>query len=217
MKTKNELKSHRFLHPVIYLSGIAFNFLLLIASSLAISSYLNSNDQSKFKDILLSGLNSEEASQIAYAVKGLQLLGVDVPNKESLCQKLKSKLETQSTEAIFHVAKGSSALGCSIQLPGALKEKLESLLTASSGVSELYFATGALSTFGNNLDTPKIVKALNAALKKDDSIANLGNAFHIASTLDGDVSSIFGRVEDAVVQADQVISLILLSNLSLYS
>lgn len=150
-------------------------------------------------------------------MKGLQLLGVDVPNKESLCQKLKSKLETQSTEAIFHVAKGSSALGCSIQLPGALKEKLESLLTASSGVSELYFATGALSTFGNNLDTPKIVKALNAALKKDDSIANLGNAFQIASTLVGDVSSIFGRVEDAVVQADQVIRLSFYSNLSLYS
>jgi oligosaccharyltransferase complex subunit delta (ribophorin II) len=48
------------------------------------------------------------------------------------------------------------------------------------------------------------LKALNAALKKDDSISNLGYAFQIASILDGDVSSIFGRIEDAVVQADQV-------------
>lgn len=184
--------------------GIAFTVLLLCASSLGITSYLNSNDQARLKDILISGLNSEDAPPLGYAVRGLALLGSDIPNKDSICQKLKSKLETQSTEAAFHVGKASSILGCSVQLPAALKDKLESSLTASSGVSEIFHATGALSSFGNQLDAPKIVKALNAALKKDDSISNLGHAFQVASLLEGDVSSIFGRIEDAVVQADQV-------------
>ena len=33
---------------------------------------------------------------------------------------------------------------------------------------------------------------------------SLGYAFHIASTLSGDMSSIYERIEDAVVQADEI-------------
>ena len=69
----------------------------------------------------------------------------------------------------------------------------------------MFFATGALSSLGYGLNAPKILKALRGALKKDDSIISLGQTFHIAALLEGDVSSIFDRVEDAVVQADQVI------------
>lgn len=178
--------------------------LLFCASSLAISSYLNSNDQSRFKDILLSGLVSDEVGPLAYAVRGLVLLGSDIPNKDSICQKLKAKLESQNTEAIFHIGKASKLLGCSIQLPSAQKEKLEGSIVSSSTVTELFYATSGLSSFGIQLDAQKVLKALNAALKKDDSISNLGHAFQIASGLDGDVSTIFGRIEDAIVQADQV-------------
>ena len=178
--------------------------MLLCASALAITSYLNVNDQSRLKDVLISGLNSEDAGTLSFAIRGIALLGSDIPNKDSLCKKLKVKSETQNSEALFHVGKASAILGCSIHLTSAQKEKLEAAISASSGVSELFFATGALSAFGNQLDAPKVLKALNSALKKDDSISNLGHAFQTASTLDGDVSSIFGRVEDAVVQADQV-------------
>jgi oligosaccharyltransferase complex subunit delta (ribophorin II) len=183
---------------------IAFNILLLCASSLGITSFLNTNDQSRLKDILLSGLNSEDAAPLDYAIRGLALLDSDIPNKDGLCRKLSAKLESQNTETLFHIGKVSSVLSCSAQLSTTQKEKLEAAITASSGVSELFFATGALSSFGVSLDAPKVLKALNAALKKDDSISNLGQAFQIASILDGDVSSIFGRIEDAVVQADQV-------------
>lgn len=193
----------------IFCLGIAFNILLLCASALAITSYLNVNDQSRLKDVLLAGLNSEDAGPLAFAIRGLALLGSDIPNKDNLCKKLTAKSETQNSEALFHIGKASSILGCSVQLTSAQKEKLEGALTASSGVSELFFATGALSAFGNLLDAPKVVKALNAALKKDDSISNLGHAFQIASILEGDVSSIFGRIEDAVVQADQVLFFVL--------
>lgn len=46
---------------------------------------------------------------------------------------------------------------------------------------------------------------MQAALKKDDSVANLGLAFNIAASVGGsEASAVFDRVEDAVVQADEI-------------
>ena len=174
---------------------------LLLASTWAISSYLNENDQSRLKDILLSGLSSDDVGIIDHSVRVLNLLGAQIPNKDQICKQLVT--ENQNVEAVFHAAKVSSVLGCSLQVSAGVREKLESALTASS-VSEIFFSTGALSALGTKVEAPKVVKALNAALKKDDSIASLGQAFQIAATLEGDVSSVFGRIEDAIVQADQV-------------
>ena len=60
-------------------------------------------------------------------------------------------------------------------------------------------------TLGLPLDSAGISKALTAALKKDDSLTALGQAFHAASHLDAkSASPFFDRVEDAIVQADEV-------------
>lgn len=185
----------------MYLSGIIFNLSLLLASTWAISSYLNENDQSRLKDILLSGLSSDDIGIIDHSVRGLHLMGAQIANKDQICNKLNT--ENENVEAVFHAAKAASVLGCPLQVSAGVRQKLESALTANS-VSELFFATGALSALGSKIEAPKVVKALNAALKKDDSIASLGQAFQIAATLEGDVSSVFGRIEDAIVQADQV-------------
>lgn len=187
-----------------FLLGLTYCFTLLIASSLAISNYLTASDQARLRDILTAGLSGDEVGPIDHAVRGLALLGSEVPNKNEICQKLTQKLENTNAEALFHIGKASSVLGCEARLPSQAREKLEAALGSTGSVSDLYFAAQALAAFGYSVDAPKAVKALNAALKKDDSIASLGQAFHIASLLDGDVSSIFGRIEDAVVQADQV-------------
>lgn len=63
----------------------------------------------------------------------------------------------------------------------------------------------AQRALGSKLDSATIYKALNAGIKKDDSITNLGYAFQIASVVDGaDAKGIFDRIEDAIVQADEV-------------
>ena len=54
------------------------------------------------------------------------------------------------------------------------------------------------------LDSAGTLAALAKAVKKDDSLLSLGLAFHTASLLDGDLSKFFDRIEDAVVQADEV-------------
>ena len=54
------------------------------------------------------------------------------------------------------------------------------------------------------LHSAATLAALAKAVKKDDSLLSLGLAFHTASLLDGDLSKFFDRIEDAVVQADEV-------------
>lgn len=185
------------------LLGSVFSFLLLVGATLAVSSYLNDNDQARFENILLSGLSSDDVGVLNHAINGLTLLGKSIPDKKNLCKKLQNKSE-RSSEAVFHISKATSALGCTFKPESGVRDKLESKLVASNGIAEIYYATGALSTLGYRLETSKILKAINGALKKDDSITSLGQAFHIAAILDGDVSSIFDRVEDAIVQGDQV-------------
>nr|CAG4643161.1 EOG090X04WQ [Ilyocryptus agilis] len=178
---------------------------LSISYTMGISSYLNENDLAHLKHVLAGGLSSDDIGTVDHAVRGLAVLGVDVDNKDQLCRKLNAKLDDQKVEMLFHAGKASRVLGCQLQLPTGIKEKLDSSINATPGsVSELFFATGALSSLGYGIDAPSVLKALNSALKKDDSIASLGQAFHIAASLDGDVSSIFSRIEDVIVQADQV-------------
>ena len=58
---------------------------------------------------------------------------------------------------------------------------------------------------GQALDKAAVAKVLAAALKKDDSVSNMGYAFSLAAQLNtADVKSVFEGVEDAIVQADEV-------------
>ena len=194
-----------FSYPVLSLSLIW----LFSTTTSAISSYLNSNDQERLNNILLSGLKSDDLGIIDHSLRGLALLSPEITDNDGICAKLNSKMASNS-ETLFHIGKAAAILKCQLQLPTDAREKLESAVSSSSSISELFFATGALSALGFGLDAPKVLKALNGALKKEDGIVSLGQAFHIASLLDGDVSSIFDRIEDAVVQADQVCLLQLL-------
>lgn len=172
---------------------------------MAISTYLTDNDQQRLKKVLINTLSSDDVGILSHSIRGLTLLGHDFKEKESICNKLQKKLDKATLEALFQIGKASAALSCPTKLPTQSKDKLEAALSSSS-VAELYYAAEALTSFGFGLESPKVLKALNAALVKDDKIASLGQAFHVASLLDGDVTSVFNRIEDAIVQADQVIS-----------
>ena len=67
----------------------------------------------------------------------------------------------------------------------------------------VFFPSGQASVKAK-LDSAATLAALAKAVKKDDSLLSLGLAFHTASLLDGDLSKFFDRIEDAVVQADEV-------------
>lgn len=69
----------------------------------------------------------------------------------------------------------------------------------------MYYSVLAQSSLGGKIDSATVLKNVQAILKKDDSIVNLGYAFHIAEAVGGsDIKAIFSRIEDAVVQADEI-------------
>ena len=72
-------------------------------------------------------------------------------------------------------------------------------------MTDLYNSVLAQKALSAKVDSVAALKNLQAALKKDDSLSNLGHAFRLASRLDSvDVKPVFDRVGDAVVQADEV-------------
>ncbi|KAL1115746.1 hypothetical protein AAG570_006036 [Ranatra chinensis] len=91
----------------------------------------------------------------------------------------------------------------------ALTDLVEKEGTAPSrSASEVYYAVSTLKNLNAGFPTPKqsekLVKLLQAALKKDDSISNLGYCLSIAAAMGPSGSFAFDRIEDAIVQADEV-------------
>ena len=89
-----------------------------------------------------------------------------------------------------------------------LFQTLKDALTGSdTSAADIFNAVSAQVALGAKPDGAAVSKALQAALKKDDSLANLGLAFRAAAAAASsasDATAVFERVEDAIVQADEV-------------
>lgn len=89
-----------------------------------------------------------------------------------------------------------------IYIPQALKAALES---EKSSTADIRYAAETISLLGQTIANPaKIGQLLQARLKEDDSLQSLGQAMHAASLLGNAGKFILDRVEDAIVQADEV-------------
>jgi hypothetical protein len=64
-------------------------------------------------------------------------------------------------------------------------EVIKSNLAEGSNPASIFFAAKALAATGGKLDAVGLKAALLAALKKDDSLLNMGLAFHVGAMLDG--------------------------------
>lgn len=83
-----------------------------------------------------------------------------------------------------------------------LKNVLES---DQSTTANIRFALEALHVIGESVPGPsKVAQLLQAQLKQDDSLQSLGHALHAASLLGSAGQFALQRVEDVIVQADEV-------------
>jgi len=55
---------------------------LCFSSSLSVDTYLTSRDKDQLKSVLLTGLESENLSDVFYAVSGLQQLDQQIPDAQ---------------------------------------------------------------------------------------------------------------------------------------
>lgn len=178
-------------------------FLPELCSALTLSTYFGAEDKLRLKGLFTSDKALSDLPSAHYAALGLNLLGEKPTNPQDYCNVLK-KVDQKDLESLFHAASGSKVLGnCQLALVEG-KSTLENALKEGSTVLQLYQATLALKALGSSLDSGKVSQLLLAALKKDDNMVNLGYAFHAASVLGGNLTPFMDRVEDAVVQADEV-------------
>jgi len=177
--------------------------LLLPLSSF--SSHLTSSDKSRLANLFSSNLQpSADLPGLHYSILGSLLLGSNVDNSAELCGALAKHNNEVNVEILYQAAKAAAALGCPLTLGAEASGAVASSLGDGASTASIFFASNALVSTGTGLDSAKVSKALTAALKKDDSLLSLGLAFHTAALLDGDLAKFFDRIEDAVVQADEV-------------
>jgi len=171
--------------------------------SLSPSSHLNSQDKARLTSVFTSSVSGDTAS-LHYSLLGLKLLGESSPTSALLCSSLSPLANDVNVETLFHASGAASALGCPLTLGPEAAASVAASLGEGATTASLFFAAKTQGSVGAKLDSAKVKKALTAALKKDDTLLSLGLAFHTASMLDGDLSKFFDRIEDAVVQADEV-------------
>merc|ERR1712110_90377 len=151
---------------------------LSMGQSLTPSSFLSANDKTRLKGLFETAL--QDPSTVSHAVLGLKILGETIPAATSAAKALDS---------------------CALK-PNA---QASQVLKLDSSVLELYQGVLSQLNLGQKVAGAAVVKSLTDALKKDDSIASLGMAFNLAGNLGKtEGSAIFDRIEDAVVQADEI-------------
>ena len=170
--------------------------------SLSPSSYLTNQDKTRLTSMFTSSL-AGDISSIHYSVLGLQALQSSVQNSKDICSKLSGSSNDNNVETLYHAAEAAKALGCPLSLGKDATAAVTAALEGSS-TGSIFFAAKTQAATGAKLSSEAIKKSLAAALKKDDNLLSLGLAFHTAAMLDGDVAQFFDRIEDAIVQADEV-------------
>ncbi|XP_058805642.1 dolichyl-diphosphooligosaccharide--protein glycosyltransferase subunit 2 [Phymastichus coffea] len=196
--------------------------LLLIAAAASISaadvpsstnSYLTVADKLRLKKVLEPGHKLLDLAQTHYAVLGYKLLNEPITKIGETCEFLiKSAGDSVlTTEQIYYLATTWKTLEkCqpkSIPLSSFTKTLTAVIDKESSTIPELYYAVTALVSFGQKVSdasATKLMKNLQASLKKDDNLLNLGYIFHIAADLGPAGSFALNQIDDAIVQADEV-------------
>jgi oligosaccharyltransferase complex subunit delta (ribophorin II) len=178
---------------------------LVVTPLLSISptSHLTTQDKARIGSVFTSSLSGDTAS-LHYSLLGLQLLGEKVEDASSICSSVSELANDGNVETLYHASGIGAALGCPLTLGTEAAQAVESSLGDGATTASLFFAAKTQASVGARLDSAAVKKGLTAALKKDDTLLSLGLAFHTASMLDGDLAKFFDRIEDAVVQADEV-------------
>jgi oligosaccharyltransferase complex subunit delta (ribophorin II) len=178
--------------------------LAITGQAISPSSHLTQADKNRLKAVFTQ--NCEPSSDITivyYSVLGLKLLGEAAPNKAELCAAAAKLSDDSSVENLAAAGGAAAALGCPIKFGAKANEVLKTSTGEGSTTASIYFASKALTSTGAKLDK-SVATALAAAIKKDDSLLSLGLAFQVAALLDGEQAAVYSRIEDAVVQADEV-------------
>jgi oligosaccharyltransferase complex subunit delta (ribophorin II) len=174
-----------------------------------LDSHLGVIDLNRLQKVFSDGVKSNDIQTIYYSAINLDKLTKD--EKDGICKRLvevyaESKLN--DFEKNYYFASGSKILGCTSTIPPNTLSSIKSSLNKDIGTAqEIYYNTQSYKAInepiGDDLKA-KVAKNLEKILKKDDSLNSLGHGFLVASELGTSAGFVFDRIEDAIVQADEI-------------
>jgi len=171
--------------------------------SISPTSYLTTSDRARLASLFSSSLGGDTTS-LHYSVLGLKALKETVPGSSGLCAGVAKAANEGSVESVYHAAEAGAALGCPLTLGKEAAAAVKAGLADGATTASIFYSAKTLAATGAKINSEAVKKSLAAALKKDDTLLSLGLAFHTAAMLEGDLGQFFERIEDAVVQADEV-------------
>ncbi|XP_006611989.1 dolichyl-diphosphooligosaccharide--protein glycosyltransferase subunit 2 [Apis dorsata] len=176
------------------------------------NSYLTTADRIHLKKILEPGLTSNDVTFMYYAIHGYTFLGEVLSNKQDICNFMIKVIKDENNitiEKAFYIASIWRTMGnCQANsLSNIIKVFTNTIEKETSSMMEIYYAVNGLNILLEKLSRDKIdniIKTVQNILRKDDNLWNLGYAFHIASDFGTNGMFAFDRIEDAIIQADEV-------------
>lgn len=194
---------------VLVYAALALSLSATTMGARTVQDYLGQKDINRLQRVFSEGLKLNDLQAIYYS--SLNLKDLDIKESADLCSKLQKLYEDSKLngyEKDFYLIGARKNLLCKEKLPEALLGKVYSSFKANpSSSQEIFYRVLSHKLLGVQIEeqnTASILKILQDLLKKDDSIVSLGYAFHIASELGGGAAFVADRVEDAIVQADEV-------------
>lgn len=189
---------------------VAILYTTLCHGAITTTKIFTSDDRENARRLLTEASSSNDIAGIHYGILGLTRLEAKLPDTTKQCARI---LETASDakatpESLYHATIAHKAIGnCKQALPVInIVKALNGFLAKEASLQELFHALEALIALGQKpADSNQILKAAQALLKKNDSLANYGYFFHITAALGAEAAANgFTRIEDALVQADEV-------------
>ncbi|ENN71956.1 dolichyl-diphosphooligosaccharide--protein glycosyltransferase subunit 2 [Dendroctonus ponderosae] len=148
---------------------------------------------------------------IYYAANIYKQMNYPVPEncKKPACEQLLKALSAPGLEidVLFLGLGAQKILNCEGNIPKdrLIKEAQAVLQSEKSTVPNLHYAATVLVSVGQQVPNgAKIAQLAQAQLKTDDSVVALGHALHLAALLGDSGKFIIERIEDIVVQADEI-------------
>lgn len=187
-------------------------FAYISQSWASISGHISSADQDRFKVSLektLLNTNEDDLAALYYSARGYTFLKSQLqPNViKTACAVLeKARKQDLTQENLFYLITSWKDLTC----PGNIytKEliaKVKVSLNDKASSADIYYALESLVAMGQTIpDVQKLAQTLQARLKTDDSLMSFGYTFHAASRLGTSGQFAYDRIEDIIVQADEV-------------
>ncbi|KAH8369612.1 hypothetical protein KR093_000295 [Drosophila rubida] len=178
-------------------------------SARTVDSHLGPKDLTRLQKVFVDGLSSNDLQAIFFASQNIET--TDVTTKETLCKKiltLHEESKLNNFEKDYYLVGANRNLRCSTKLPETLLSKIYSSLDSQlSTTQEIYYRIVTHKALGVQVSEAtqgKVAKRLQELLKTDDSLSGLGYGFNVALELGPSGSFVANRIEDAIIQADEV-------------